>query len=143
MIDKVRYNRRFIRTVHASVYVALVLAGGLLVLDITLTPSHFLAVSTVMAIVAFMYNYRPRSDLVFQIQASKSSSQDEFERYFKLTAGGLFLLAFFGTTLLLAAPEMHSLKEKLISLICPPFLAAIAPRFIAIFRLLAHTYRRI
>lgn len=143
MIDKARYNRRIIRTFHASVYAALLLVGSLLVLDISVTPSHLLALSIVMAIIAFIYNYRPRSDLAFQIQASKSSSQDEFERYFKLAVGGLFLLAFFGTALLLAAPEMHSPKEKLISLIFPPFLTAVAPRFIAIFRLLARSYRKI
>jgi hypothetical protein len=99
-----------------------------------------------MAIGSFIWNFRPGLDLAFQAEQAKASSEDEFTRLFKLAASCAFvvvLLVAGSAVVALHPPVKHLEKAKLVAFLVPPFLAVFVPRVIAIFRLLADSYRRI
>jgi hypothetical protein len=145
MVDKNTYNKRLNRTLLANVGALLLLRVAMIVFDLKVSPSHFLTLGIVLAIGSFIYNFRPDLDLAFQIQQAKASSEDEFTRCFKLAAGGVFLLVLFTSGMIATtlSPEVNPEKARLLSFLVPPALASISPRFIAIFRLLADSYRKI
>ncbi|MEF0938950.1 hypothetical protein [Rhizobium sp. BR 362] len=145
MIDKRTYNKQLNRTLLANVGAVLLLRVAMSVFELKVSPSQSLILGIVLAIGSFIYNFRPDLDLAFQIQQAKAASEDEFTRYFKLAAGGVFLLLLFtsGLVATLLSSEINPGKATLISVLAPPVLASVYPRFIAIFRLLADSYRKI
>lgn len=145
MIDRKTYHRRINRTLLVIVGAFLLLRFAEFVFDLQVSPSHCLMLGTGLAIASFIYNFRPDLDLAFQIQRAKATSEDEFVRYFKLAAGGVFILVLFisGAIVATVSPEMNPAQARLLTFFVPPALASVSPVFIAIFRLLADSYRKI
>ncbi|MBP2490907.1 putative membrane protein [Rhizobium leguminosarum] len=145
MIDRKTYNRRINRTLLMIIGAFLLLRFAEFVFGLQVSPSHCLMLGIALAIASFIYNFRPDLDLAFQIQRAKASSEDEFVRYFKLAAGGIFVLVLFisGAIVATVSPEINPATARAITFFVPPALASVSPMFIAIFRLLADSYRRI
>lgn len=146
MINKAAYNRRSELTIFATIGAFILLRIAIFAFDLNLSPSDCLLLGMPMAIGSFIWNFRPGLDLAFQAEQAKASSEDEFTRLFKIAAGCVFIAVLFAGGLAIIAlhpPVKHLEKARLIALLAPPVLAMLAPRIIAIFRLLADSYRRI
>lgn len=146
MIDKRTYNRRSELTTFATIGAFALLRIATFAFNVSLSPFHYLMLGMAMAIGLFIWNFRPGLDLAFQTQQAKASSEDEFTRLFKIAAACLFFAVFFVGGLAVFTihpPAKHLEKANVIAFLVPPFLSIAAPRFIAIFRLLKDSYRRI
>ncbi|OCJ15077.1 hypothetical protein A6U87_24865 [Rhizobium sp. AC44/96] len=146
MINKATYNRRSELTIFATIGAFILLRIATFAFDLNLSPFDCLMLGVLMAIGSFIWNFRPGLDLAVQAEQAKASSEDEFTRLFKLAAGCAFFVVLFvagSAVVTLHPPVKHLEKAKLVAFLVPPFLAVFAPRIIAIFRLLADSYRRI
>ncbi|MBB3138313.1 hypothetical protein FHS26_006091 [Rhizobium pisi] len=145
MIDKKAYNRRASLTMYVSVGMFALFRVALFVFDLKISPFDCLLLGIALAIGSFICNFRPDLDLAFQTERARASSEDEFTRLFKLAAGGVFLAALFVSGLIVVTlyPEKNPEEARLIAFLAPPIMAAVSPMFIAIFRLLSDSYRKI
>ncbi|MFK0329959.1 hypothetical protein ACIQUB_02400 [Rhizobium sp. NPDC090275] len=144
MINKAAYNRRGNFTACAIIGAYILLRAAMFAFDLTLSPFDCLLLGMPLAIVSFIWNFRPDLDLTFQTERAKASSEDEFTRFLKLAVACFFFAVMIVAGLFLVTldpPVKHLEKAKAVAFLLPPFLAAVAPMFIAIFRLLADSYR--
>lgn len=146
MINKRTYNSRSELTIFATIGAFVLLRIATFAFNLNLSPFDYLLLGMPLAIGLFIWNFRPGLDLAFQAQQAKASSEDEFTRLFKIAAGCLFFAVLFVgglAVITLHPPVKHLEKAKVIAFLAPPVLSIAAPRFIAIFRLLTDSYRRI